>query len=114
VSFKRFRYGTEALQHVLPGIAPSMLKAMDRYQLRMGVIQDLEVFTAAFRRYLSRVRRGMHINLLPFQQELAREHQTRVREFLAGAGELNSFWTLAKQTERRHKQTSSLHQPSLN
>jgi len=114
VCFKKFRYDVEALQHVLPGITTGMLKAMNEYQTRMGVIQDLEVFSSAFRKYLSRARKGTHFGFLPFQQELAREHQSLVGKFLDGAGELNGFWTLGVAAERQHKTTSPIHKPSLN
>ena len=114
VCFKKFRYDVEALQHVLPGITTGMLKAMNEYQTRMGLIQDLEVFSAAFRKYLSRARKGTHFGFLPFQQELTREHQSLVEKFLAGAGELNGFWTLGVAAERQHKTTSSIHKSSLN
>ena len=91
-----------------------MLKAMNRYQLRMGMIQDLEVFSETFRRYLSRNWKGSHIGFLPFQQELTKEHQSLVRDFMAGAGELDGFWTLGSFSEQTRKPTTSLHKSSLN
>jgi CHAD domain-containing protein len=114
ISFKKFRYGVEALQHVLPGVTIPMLKAMNRYQVRMGDIQDLEVFSASFRRYLSKVKRVERINFLPFQQELARGHHALVQEFLAGAGELNGFWTLRGSANDAQKMSASIHKASLN
>ena len=41
VAFKKFRYMTEALQPLLPGVTRLTLKAMRDYQTRMGDIQDL-------------------------------------------------------------------------
>jgi len=94
ISFKKFRYIVESLQHVLPGITHALLKAMNQYQVRMGVIQDYEVLSASFRGYLSKVRKGSRINFLPFQQELVREKQGLLKSFLESAGDLHAFWTM--------------------
>ncbi len=110
ISFKKLRYIVESLQHVLPGISPALLKAMNQYQLRMGLIQDLEVFSETFRRYLTKVRKGSRINFLPFQQELTRERQVLVAGFLEHAGEVHEFWTMKDSSGHRKTPSSSIQQ----
>ncbi len=112
IAFKKFRYVTESLQTVLHGITPALLKEMNQYQVRMGVIQDLEVFASSFRRYLSRVRKGSQINFLPFQQDLVRERQELVKDFLGGAGELHGFWIVRDPAVQKEPK-SNINKPGM-
>jgi len=93
IAFKKFRYLTEVFQPLLAWVTRDSLRAMNRYQVRMGVIQDNEVFGAAFRRYLHRTSKTTRGSFLPFQQALVREHDQLVKEFLGGRDELRAFWT---------------------
>ncbi len=49
VAFKRFRYTSELLAPVLPGLTPKRLRQMQALQRRMGDIQDMVVLLAGLR-----------------------------------------------------------------
>jgi len=92
VAFKRCRYSVEVLQPLLSGVDARLLKAMNAYQTRMGVIQDNEVLTAALSSYAAKKRRLSVQSLVAAQQHLAQRRAAQVREFLAKMDELESFW----------------------
>src|SRR6185503_9693372 len=54
VAFKKFRYMMEALQPLLPGVDEHQLKSMDRYQTRMGDIQDLVVLLGSVDKFVKK------------------------------------------------------------
>ncbi|MGB2960385.1 MAG: CHAD domain-containing protein [Bacteroidota bacterium] len=103
VAFKRCRYSVEVLQPLLSGVDAGLLKAMNAYQTRMGIIQDNEVLTATLSGYAVRKRRLSVQSLVAAQQHLAQRRAVLVREFLARIDELESFWRppRAQLTHRR-------------
>lgn len=98
VAFKKFRYTVEMLQSMLPWITKEHLKAMNAYQVRMGEIQDIEVFTATINHFASGHRAGRNNPLLPLHQELARKRAELIEAFLASSDELNGFWKVPEGT----------------
>ena len=92
VSFKKFRYVAEVLQPILPGITAKTLKSMNAYQVKMGDIQDIEVLTATFNEFATRLRKHSSGTFLRVHQELAREHERLVNAFVESADDLYGFW----------------------
>jgi hypothetical protein len=72
-------------------MSPKELKAMNRYQTRMGEVQDWEVLAANLRSFARRPGRASTITFLPFHQHLARERMTLIEAFVNGIDELNQF-----------------------
>lgn len=94
VAFKKFRYRAEMLQPLIPGLSKEMLPAMNRYQTRMGEIQDVEVFLGLLRRHLRRTRAG---GLRPAVLELLALRRELLRAFFASASELYALWPVSVQ-----------------
>ena len=92
VSFKRCRYSVEILQPLLSGVDAALLKGMNAYQTRMGVIQDNEVLTAALSAYAAKKRRLSVQSLVAVQQHLAERRAALIRDFLVRMNELEKFW----------------------
>lgn len=92
VAFKKFRYTAEMLQPLLPWITKEHLKALNAYQVRMGEIQDIEVFTATINRFALKRKGVGSDSLLSLRQELARRRLELVDAFLATADNLHAFW----------------------
>jgi CHAD domain-containing protein len=92
VAFKRCRYSVEVLQPLLPGVDAGLLRAMNAYQTRMGIIQDNEVLTATLSSYAAKKRRLSVQSLVAAQQHLAQRRAAYIREFLAKVDELERFW----------------------
>jgi len=91
IAFKKFRYISELLQPVLPGIKPRQLVAMDGYQTMMGDIQDVEMMLQTLDEL---VKKGKlrRVPLNRFREFLANRQSILVRIYLEAADELFSFW----------------------
>lgn len=92
ISFKRFRYAVEALQPLLPGANRKMMKAMNRYQVRMGDIQDMEVLNSSVNAFARRRSRSAPIQFLRLKEHLLSRRKELITQFTASAGELDRFW----------------------
>jgi len=90
VAFKRFRYVSELLQPLFPGLTLKQLRQMQAYQGLMGDIQDMEVLTAA-------VKQAVQLALLPAHavrhllKELMRRRRRLIDAFMAAADRLFEF-----------------------
>jgi len=90
IAFKKFRYMTEALRPLLPGVTLRTLNAMRDYQTRMGDIQDIEVLLAALDKFIAK--QGDETRTwTDLRAELLRRRASLVRRFLASAGRLDEF-----------------------
>ena len=91
IAFKRFRYMTEALAPLLPAVTDHHRTAMRGYQSMMGDIQDVEVLTATFEKYLRRkdLKTAAAERL---HHELMRRREWLIQVYLSAAGRLRYFW----------------------
>jgi CHAD domain-containing protein len=89
VAFKKFRYMVESLAEVLPGIPDRQVRAMQKYQTRMGKIQDAEVLLARAEKF---ARRNPTVQIDPLRRRLTQRRARLVREFVATANQLLDFW----------------------
>jgi CHAD domain-containing protein len=91
IAFKKFRYMVESLSPELTGLSKSDLRALARYQRRMGIIQDLEVMQQCISVYVQK-HMGTEERLRPFYRYLQAGRARRLRSFLKSADDLFSFW----------------------
>ena len=90
VAFKRFRYVSEWLQPLFPGLTVKQLGQMQAYQGLMGDIQDMEVLIAA-------VKQAVQLALLPAYDvrhllgKLMRRRRMLIDAFMAAADRLFEF-----------------------
>lgn len=90
VAFKKFRYMTEALRPLLPGVTRRKLNAMRGYQARMGDIQDLEVLLHDLEKFIAK--KGKEGR--PWDHLIAKLQRRRsflIRRFIRSMGRLNNF-----------------------
>jgi CHAD domain-containing protein len=92
VAFKRFRYTAEALQPLLHGMSKEMLKAMQKYQVMMGEIQDIEFLIAGVSVILRARRRIAPVETLRLKEHLTERRKELIARFRESAGELDRFW----------------------
>ncbi len=92
VAFKKFRYKVEALQPFLAKVSARQLKAMDRFQTRMGEIQDVEVLSNTIRRFMTRRGASLRSPLARYYRELQAQKQQLIRAFIQSAQEIDSYW----------------------
>jgi CHAD domain-containing protein len=92
LSFKRLRYAAETLLPMQPGITQDLLRAMGRYQARMGALQDLQVFAGSVTHYTRRNHRLAPEEFALLQAKLVGERKERVEAFASSAHELTHFW----------------------
>jgi CHAD domain-containing protein len=92
VAFKKFRYEIEALQPFLTKVTARQLKAMDRFQTRMGEIQDVEVLSNTIRRFMTRRGASLRSPLARYYRELQGQKQQLIRAFIQSSREINSYW----------------------
>lgn len=92
IAFKKFRYKVEALQPFLRNVTVRQLKAMDKFQTRMGEIQDIEVLSATVRRFMMQRRVASRSPLARYYRELQKEKRERTRAFIRDSREINSYW----------------------
>jgi CHAD domain-containing protein len=91
VAFKKFRYMVEALAADLPGIRPSLIKAMHDYQTRMGEIQDTEVLLQAFEKFVARERPAPDA-AQALRKALLDRRGALIKTYLTSADQLLEFW----------------------
>jgi CHAD domain-containing protein len=91
VAFKRFRYLTELLQPLLPGVTLRQLQEMHEYQTLMGEIQDLEVLQGALDEF-AKADEEAAAELARFRGEIERQHTARIARYLEAADQLFQFW----------------------
>ncbi|MBI5473091.1 MAG: CHAD domain-containing protein [Ignavibacteriae bacterium] len=91
IGFKKLRYTLEALAPFLPGLDKKRLKAMDSYQTRMGLIQDMEVFIARVRGFIQRQPPTVRRSLAPYLRSLLAEKKKQIDEYRQKADELYAF-----------------------
>ena len=77
---------------MLPGVGASLLKAMNAYQTRMGVIQDSVVLSSSLARFAVRNTRVSTAAMGAVQHALVERRRGLMQEFLDRADELHSFW----------------------
>jgi len=92
IAFKRFRYTVEALQPLLPGVTQQVLKAMNRYQTRMGDIQDIEVLIGSVNDFARGRSRASPVQFLRLKEHLMNRRKELIAQFIASANELEGFW----------------------
>jgi CHAD domain-containing protein len=92
VAFKKFRYKVEALQPFLRKVTARQLKAMDKFQTRMGAIQDVEVLSNTVRRFMENRHASSRSALARYHRELELQKQQRIREFIQSSIEIDSYW----------------------
>lgn len=90
IAFKKYRYMVEALVPSLPGLSPSLLARMRRYQARMGSIQDAEVLLAGLDKFLRKTKTA-RAEVAPFRAAIVRRQQRWIRTFMASSGKLDEF-----------------------
>ena len=98
VAFKKYRYTIELLAPLFVWVDRDMHKAMDRYQTRMGEIQDLDVLARDLRLFTRSNRVKTRIpaqSLLPVYRLLARRREELLLEFEQNADGIYSFWNEA-------------------
>ncbi len=92
IAFKDFRYMVEVLRPTLPRITIRSMKAMNRFQLRMGDIQDTDVLIAGLDRYVAKIRKIERPLFAPVRGFLGKVRNDRVNEFMTTMDELYKFW----------------------
>ena len=97
IAFKKFRYMVESLSPDFTGLSKRELRAMARYQRRMGLLQDLEVMQGCITGFVQK-REGMEALLRPFARHLQASRARARRSFLKSADELFEFWPPGRAT----------------
>jgi len=92
IAFKRFRYTLEALQPLLHDATGEVLKAMNRYQVMMGEIQDVDVLESMVSIFARRRARSAPVQSLRLKEHLADRRKDLITRFIASAGEFDRFW----------------------
>lgn len=90
IAFKRFRYLSELLRPVIPGIRDSRLVRMKRFQQEAGEIQDLEVLLMRTAHSVKR-RKISPVNLRNLRHELQRRKAAATAAFLKELPQLDRF-----------------------
>lgn len=91
IAFKKFRYMVESLSPDLTGLGKDELRALARYQKRMGMLQDLEVMQHCIKEF-GEQHAGMEGLLASFNSYLQARRVRALRSFLNSADELFQFW----------------------
>jgi CHAD domain-containing protein len=89
VAFKKFRYIVESFPPQLSGYSQSDLRALARYQRRMGNIQDFEVILQRVQGFL---KQHQHARLDLFSGYLRARRTRAVQSFLTTSSRLLQFW----------------------
>lgn len=95
IAFKKFRYMVEVLQPLLPSVTEDQIAKMQAFQIKMGDIQDMEVFIAGLTRFTKDCE-PPHEAMRPLLDELSLRRAELIARFLACADELYSFWEIRK------------------
>ena len=101
VAFKRFRYTVETLQPMLPEVNGQLLKAMNRYQVRMGDIQDFDVLARSVTAYAIHRSKLKPEQFRPVKDHLVSRRKNLVQEFIDKADEIAMFWAKLRPRESR-------------
>jgi CHAD domain-containing protein len=91
IAFKKFRYMVEALSPDLTGLTKGNMRALARYQKRMGILQDLEVMQQCIQDFAQQ-HEGMKTLLESFNRYLQSRRARSLRSFLESADDLFQFW----------------------
>ena len=91
VAFKQFRYGLESLHPTAVRISRKQLAAMDRYQTRMGRVQDLEVLITGVKRFSDPKQAGQQTTTR-LRGKLEKEKGAAISIFLSSADQIHGFW----------------------
>ena len=97
IAFKKFRYMVESLSPEVTGLSKRDLRALARYQRRMGNLQDLEVVKRCITGFLQK-HAGMEGLLAPFDRYLKGRRARALRSFLTAADDLFEFWPPERMT----------------
>jgi len=92
IAFKHFRYMVEVLQPTLPRVTIKTMKSMNRFQLRMGNIQDTGVLIDGLDRYVAKIRKIERALFTPVRSFLNELRDNRIHEFIRSVDELYNFW----------------------
>jgi CHAD domain-containing protein len=92
VSFKRFRYVTELLQPLVPGLTAARIERMKKYQVAAGEIQDLEVLLARLARIVGD-RKLSPVAVRNLRSELLQQKREAIDSFMARIDDLRKFQT---------------------
>jgi CHAD domain-containing protein len=92
IAFKKFRYKVEALQPFLRKVTARQLKAMDKFQTRMGAIQDIEVLSNTVQRFMTQRGASARSPVARYYRELQAQKQQLMRAFIQSSREINSYW----------------------
>jgi len=92
VAFKKFRYMLEALAEAVPELrVEKVFREMHDYQTLMGEIQDADVLSRNFEKFVEKKEIGQRrINSL--REQLVRRREQAINAYLTSAGELDRFW----------------------
>jgi CHAD domain-containing protein len=95
IAFKKFRYMVESLSPDFTGLGKRQLRALARYQERMGTLQDLEIIERCITGF-ARQDEGIGSLLAPFSRCLRATRARSLRCFLRSADELFQSWPPAR------------------
>jgi CHAD domain-containing protein len=90
VSFKRFRYVSELLRPLLPGLTAAQIDRMKEYQAAAGEIQDLEVLLARLAQVVAD-RKLSPAAVRNLRSELLRQKREAIDSFMARIDDLLEF-----------------------
>jgi CHAD domain-containing protein len=90
VAFKHYRYMSELMHGLLPGIRAETCRRMQAYQARMGRIQDVEALLAWLRGALANGRLA-RADARGLRRELWRRRREHIGTFLERLDELDDF-----------------------
>jgi CHAD domain-containing protein len=92
VAFKKFRYKVEVIHALIPGATSRMLKRMNKYQNRMGDVQDIEVLFGTLNAFVFKTRQRADESYLPVYQALTRKRLELIGKWMKRSDELFTFW----------------------
>lgn len=91
VGFKKFRYMIEALSPGITGFNRRQLRALARYQRKMGVVQDLEIMECCMAAFLHKYK-SAKAPFRPFCKYLRQRRARTAGAFARSADKLFEFW----------------------
>jgi CHAD domain-containing protein len=91
LAFKHYRYLLESLHPGIITLSKKQLAAMDRYQTRMGLVQDWEVLRQETLRF-ARSHKSLKTILAPLNKELEQREKAAIDAYLRIANQLDRFW----------------------
>lgn len=95
IAFRKFRYMLEAIQPQFPTLIPAeLLSGLPRYQARMGLIQDTEVFLQAIA-----AMRPQDTSLREAERHFARRRARLITTFMKHRDDLHAFWRASPEAD---------------